>query len=57
MNILDIYKGLVPFLGEAWGKTVKSCCMILESLVILLLLLPMEISVAVMWAHRRRILF
>lgn len=57
MNILDIYKGLVPFLGEALGKDCEVCCMILESLVILLLLLPMEISVAVMWAHRRRILF
>lgn len=59
MNILDIYKGLVPFLGEALGK---DCEVVLHDFrepghSVIAIALPMEISVAVMWAHRRRILF
>lgn len=58
MNILDIYKGLVPFLGEALGK---DCEVVLHDFRepghSVIAIANGNISGRHVGAHRRRILF
>lgn len=57
MNILDIYKGLVPFLGESLGKDCEVVLHDFREPGHSVIAIPMGISAVAMWEHRLQILF